>query len=426
MTNRNTIAILTLGCKVNQHESDEIIKQIIEEYKIEQINFNEKADIYIINTCTVTNKSDYKSRYLIRKAIEKNPNAVIIVTGCYANTNEKNIQDINKKIIIIKDKDEICKQLQNYVDLEKVNQKSKDKIKTNHTRKFLKIQDGCNNFCTFCKVPYARGNPKSIDNRVIFQKIDEFIDEKAKEIVLTGINIGLYKNEKYNLSKLIQAIIEKNNSYRIRISSIEPQHITDEFIELFKIKRLCPHLHIPIQSASNKILEKMKRKYQIEDIFSIVNNIRNIRDIQISSDIMIGFPTEDEEDFNKSINLITDLDILHCHIFPYSKRENTKAIEIKPHIDGNIIKERCKMISDKAEKTKKKIYSTQINKEKEILIEKIENEMAEGYSEDWFRCKIEKNNKHILKENELYKGIVKYSIENENQTGNIMNCYLII
>jgi len=423
-----SIGITTLGCKVNQYETSQIIANL-KSFGFSIVSTKEKADCYLINTCTVTAKSDAKSRNIIRRCIKySDEHTPIFVTGCYATTNETDIMEIGDNIYVItNDKKNqipslIAKTL-SQIDIITTNKNitaSKDsKFKT---RAFLKIQDGCNNYCSFCKVPFARGKPTSTPINEILNITNDYLSSGFKEIVLTGINVGLYQYENHDLIKLINEILSLEGNFRLRLSSIEPIHLTPDFIEILNNEKFCKHLHIPIQSGSNRILDLMNRKYSIEEIIDKIDNLNKYVDgLQITTDIMAGFPSENDKDFEDSCLLIERINFLHCHIFTYSERENTKSILIKPKINKKIMDDRANILYNISENVKSKIYRLQIGKIKRVLIESINNDISTGYSDDWFRCNI-KGNFTVTNEFVITK-VIDFS-KNEKFTGNIMDYIL--
>ena len=331
--------ILTLGCKVNTYES-EYIKEKFKNNNYEIVSINDNPDVVVINTCTVTNQSDAKSRKLIRQAKKINPNACIVVCGCASEHHKENIVDTDIDILIgnyykskivdlvnqyMKDK----KKINTFVDMSNVEfEDMKINNFLNKTRAFVKIQDGCNNFCSYCIIPYMRGSIRSKDIDVAYEEIKSLVNNGYYEIVLTGIHTGSYGTGKdYDLVDLIRRISKLDNLKRIRISSIEITELNDKFIEELKNNnKICNHLHVPIQSGSDRVLKLMNRKYNIEEYKTIINKIRNVRpDINITTDLIVGFPTETDEDFLETCNNLKDIGFSKIHTFPYSKRDNTKA-----------------------------------------------------------------------------------------------------
>ncbi|MCK4241464.1 MAG: tRNA (N(6)-L-threonylcarbamoyladenosine(37)-C(2))-methylthiotransferase MtaB, partial [Candidatus Atribacteria bacterium] len=333
------VAFKTLGCKVNQYET-EVIFNLFQTAGYRIINFKEKADIYIINTCTVTKEADRKSKQMVRKAIRQNQNAKIIVTGCYAQSNYQDLKKIEgisliagnrEKNIILQQIDKLninhtIIKVKPVKYLRKFDNIFKGEISL-HTRAWVKIQDGCNKFCSYCKVPYARGPARSRLIEDILKEISNLNSRGVKEVVLLGINLGTYGKDmfdkKVSLSKLISLISNFEEIKRIRLSSIELDDINDELMDVFiKCPKLCHHLHIPLQSGDDKILKLMNRPYTTSVFKNKISQImRKIPDIAITTDIMVGFPREDVQSFNNTYNFVKKIGFAKIHIFPYSDRE---------------------------------------------------------------------------------------------------------
>ncbi|MCX5727069.1 MAG: tRNA (N(6)-L-threonylcarbamoyladenosine(37)-C(2))-methylthiotransferase MtaB [Candidatus Saganbacteria bacterium] len=338
------IAFYTLGCKSNQYETD-LMKEKCLSADLKEAPFREKADIYVINTCTVTSVADKKSRHAIRFARKQNPDALIIATGCYAEVSPKDIARISEVDMIIPNK--MKKNILDYLKIPMTkspgragqlpNSKSQTKVRAN-----LMIEDGCEHYCSYCIVPYSRGKVKSkpIDN--IIKEAEELVASGAKEIVLTGINLGAYgldarRKTKYDshfatakrntLPNVIKALSEIDGLYRIRLSSLEPMFITKKLIDtIADAPKVCPHLHIPLQSGDNKILKTMKRKYTAKRYTELISCIRKkIKNAAINTDIITGFPGEGEKEFNNTIKLVNKVKFSRIHVFSYSKRTGTPA-----------------------------------------------------------------------------------------------------
>lgn len=373
-----TFNIHTFGCKVNIYES-EYITNIMKTngYKLS----NENPDIYIINTCTVTNEADKKDRKIIHQIKNKYPNTILIVVGCYS---QLKYNEINADIILgNKYKSHIPQLIENYIKNKKKIVKVEDISNTsfedmyinrftNHTRAFVKIQDGCNAFCSYCTIPYARGGLRSKDFETAIKEVEELVQNGYKEIVLTGIHTGKYGIESNtNLEKLLRKMVDIPNIYRIRLSSIEINEITDGIIDLIKNNKIMAnHLHIPIQSGSNNILEKMNRKYDLNFFIKRINKIKEeLKDISITTDLIVGFPGETEEDFINTIETIKKINFTKVHIFPYSKREGTVASSMKEQVNGNIKKCRVNKMLSISKEQELSFYKEKINKIYDGIIE---------------------------------------------------------
>ncbi len=375
------IAVQTFGCKINQYESSCIINEF-KKNGFEKVRFSDEADVYIVNSCTVTNRTDYKSRNAIRKIIkikEKNPKVKLIVTGCYAQRAEKDLRKFSEIDFIVdnNNKSRIYRILneENYRFEDILKAKKFDEISTeimeDHSRAFIKIQDGCDFYCTYCAIPYARGHSRSRNPENIISQIKELVRNGYKEIVAGGINMGLYGNdlpEKINLAKLLRQIEEIEGLELIRLSSIEPQLFTDELLEYFESsKKTCPHFHIPLQSGSDTILKAMKRHYLTAEFKSQIGEIRGIYpDAAFGIDVIAGFPGETDELFEETFAFLNDLDFTHLHVFTYSPKIGTPAALMKNQVKNSLKKERTNRLLDLSEQ-KKNTYIEKIVREKQIL-----------------------------------------------------------
>lgn len=366
------VAIHSLGCKVNIYESEYVIS-LLKKNNYQIVDFSSFSDIYIINTCSVTNESDRKSRKAISQARKNNPNAIIIVMGCYS---QLKADEIEADIIIgNKDKSKIIELINEY-------QAKKEKVKKiydlkhttfenmeidkfiNHTRAFVKIQDGCNAFCSYCIIPYTRGNIRSKNKEDVINEIKKLVDNGYQEIVLTGIHTGKYGIDlNTNLETLLKELVKIKGLYRLRLSSIEINEITEGIIKLIKENNImAKHLHIPLQSGSDKILKLMNRHYDTKYFYEKIKKIREeILDISITTDLIVGFPYETEECFAETIDLLKKIKFSHIHTFPYSKRDGTKA-SLMPQIDGNIKKKRVKEVLEISNYYESEFYKQSINK----------------------------------------------------------------
>jgi len=395
------VCVLTLGCKVNAYESEHIKEQFINKnYNI--VDLNEEPNIVVINTCTVTNQSDAKSRKLIRLARRNNPECILVVCGCSSEHHKENLLDLSVDILIGNyNKSKIvdlvedyqknkCKHI-DFPDMMKVPFENMEIKKfMNRTRGFVKIQDGCNNYCSYCIIPYMRGNCRSKDIMAAYNEIKELVNNGYKEIVLTGIHTGHYGEDKdYDLVDLIRLITPLEGLKRIRISSIEITEITDKFIEELKNnKKLCSHMHIPLQSGSNNILKLMNRKYTKEEFIKIIENLRNVRtDISITTDLIVGFPYETNELFEETIETIKKINFTKIHVFPYSKRSNTEAANMPYQVDEKIKKERVNKILELSASLERQYYEKFIDNEVEVLIE----DGNVGLTDNYIKVKLDKN-----------------------------------
>lgn len=429
-----TFSILTLGCKVNQYES-EAMKELFEKNQYVEVDKEtDVADVYIVNTCTVTNLSDRKSRQYIRRAKRENPDAIVAVVGCYSQVSPKEVESLEDVDIIIgtSERERIVELCENYKkDQGKINivrslkgDREFQKIKTTRehimTRSYMKVQDGCNRFCSYCIIPYARGEIRS---RTIEDSLEEAkVLAKAgyKEIVLTGIHIGSYGKDlgDKRLIDLIEALGKVQGIERIRLSSVEPVIITDEFMErALETKKLCDHFHLSLQSGSNKILKAMNRRYTREEYMEKYQIIRKYMPYAgLTTDIIVGFPTETDEDFNDSLDLVEKVKFSKIHVFKYSKRKGTPAASMKNQVDGNIKIERSEKLLETNDRLMEEFIEKNKNRSLKVLFEERKGDYYEGYTTNYIRCKLktqeELKNKII---NVKIKGVEKEEAEVEKE-----------
>jgi threonylcarbamoyladenosine tRNA methylthiotransferase MtaB len=385
-----TVAFHTLGCKVNHYET-EAIWQLFKQEGYDRVDFESISDVYIINTCTVTNTGDKKSRQVIRRAVRKNPDAVICVTGCYAQTSPAEIMAIPGVDIVVGTQDRV--KMLDYIEQYKherqpingVGNIMKNRVYeeldvpafTDRTRASLKIQEGCNNFCTFCIIPWARGLMRSRDPKEVIRQAQQLVDAGYKEIVLTGIHTGGYGEDMkdYNLAMLLRDLeAGVKGLARLRISSIEASQITDEVIEVIKNSNIIVrHMHIPLQSGSNSVLKRMRRKYTMEFFGERLDRLKEVLpDLAVTSDVIVGFPGETEEEFMETYNFIHEHKFSELHVFPYSKRTGTPAARMEDQVDEEVKNERVHRLI---------ALSDQLAKE---YASKFENEVLEVIPEEEF------------------------------------------
>ncbi|MDO4467289.1 MAG: tRNA (N(6)-L-threonylcarbamoyladenosine(37)-C(2))-methylthiotransferase MtaB [Bacillota bacterium] len=398
--------VTTLGCKVNAYES-EFYKQEMIKNGFEPVEDESLADIHIINTCTVTNTAASKSRQKIHHVKKMNPNAIVVVVGCFVQfAKEEERRNLGADILVgTNHKSQLVKFVLEYLKnpeyLEAIEDVSKfDSFETmpiqvfeSQHRAFLKVEDGCNQFCSYCAIPYARGRERSLHHIQVLSIAKQLQDKGHSEIVLTGIHTGRYDDGDFNLTQLMEMLIENTkDSIHYRISSIEITEITDEFIELMKNEpRICRHLHIPIQSACDITLKRMNRPYTVEEYKERIAYIRSqIPDISISTDIMCGFVQESDEEFETTYQNLKDIQFSFLHVFPYSKRDGTVASKMKGEVHGSIVKDRTKRLlelSDTLRLSDMKRFS-----DVEVLIEREQNGWYLGYTSQYHPIRIESDN----------------------------------
>ena len=373
------VGIYSLGCKVNIYES-EYVTNLLKEHNYEIVDFDSKADIYIINTCSVTNESDKKSRKIINRARKINPESCIIVMGCYSQVSS---DDIEADIILgNKDKSKIIELIEDYFknkekkkliyDLSKVEFEDMEIHSfENHTRAFVKVQDGCNAFCSYCIIPYTRGRVRSKKLESVINEVTNLVNNGYKEIVLTGIHTGRYGIDiNSSLEELLSKLVQIPGIFRIRLSSIEINEITPGIIKLLKENNImAKHLHVPIQSGSNKILKLMNRRYNKEEFLSMIDNLKEIPEISLTTDLIVGFPHETEEDFNETLDTLKMVGFTKIHTFPYSRRKGTPADRMDEQVPSEIKKERVHKILELSNEYEIKYYKSKIGKVYDGVVE---------------------------------------------------------
>ncbi len=407
------VAFYTLGCKVNQYETNAMIEKFIEKnYKI--VNFEEKSDIYIINTCTVTNMSDRKSRQIIRRVKQINPESLLVVTGCYAQVAAKELEAIEEIDLIVgnTEKNDIVKIVE-----EKINRKNHDKkimmtdinkqkefvdfgtiTYTEKTRAVIKVQDGCNNFCSYCIIPYAKGRVRSRDLESIVSEIKSIVKKGLQEVVITGIHIASYgidfKDSNIRLIDLLEEINKIEGLKRIRLGSLEPNIITDEFVKrLKKVDKICDHFHLSLQSGCNQILKRMNRKYTTEDFDLVVERLRNtFPRVALTTDIIVGFPGETEEEFNTTYEYLKKVKFYKMHIFKYSQRKGTRAAIMPNQVDSSIKEKRSHKLIELSNRNEKEFLDKYIGKTVEVLFEQEDGEYTKGHTSNYMLVNIKSKN----------------------------------
>ena len=401
--------IYNLGCKVNSYETN-IMKE-----KLESAGYIEgdedNSDIYIINTCTVTNTSDNKSLKLIRRVLRNHPDKITIACGCMTQVNSLYLKDLNVKVIIgNKGKSKITDYINQYLKTKEqiidITDFKDDKFEDmclnnfNKTRAFVKIEDGCENFCSYCIIPYARGPVRSKDPELVIEEVNNLIKNGHKEIVLTGIHTGHYGADiNYSFANLLKRLVSIKGLERLRISSIEITEITDEVLDVLKNNsNLVSHMHIPLQSGSDAILKLMNRKYDKKYFIDKIKKLRSIRsDISITTDVIVGFPSETDELFNETIDTIKKIGFSKIHVFPFSLRKGTKAENIQNHVDDITKKRRVKELVELSKELENKYMDKFINKNVLVLPEIIKDGYLLGHTDNYLNVRV-KGNTELLNE----------------------------
>ena len=402
-TQYKRIAFHTLGCKLNFSETATISRDFIR-YGFEKVDYRDKADFYVLNTCSVTDNADKEARKLIRQAKRRNPDSSVAVIGCYAQLKPNEISEIDGVDIVLgaEEKFNLLDHL-DAIDLKgkvKVIQSEIDHVHTfipsystgERTRSFLKIQDGCDYSCSFCTIPLARGESRSNTVENTMKTARKVAETDTREIVLTGVNIGDFgKGSKETFYALIQQLDTLERIDRIRISSVEPNLLTNQIIEFCaQSKKFMPHFHVPLQSGSNKILKKMKRRYDREYYEDRVKRIKsNVPDACIGADVIVGFPGETEGDFFETYNFLNELNISYLHVFTYSERSNTGAIEMGERVSKETKADRSKMLHILSDKKQRYFHDQFINKNRPVLFENIKNGKIIGHTDNYIKVQVE-------------------------------------
>ena len=402
-----TVGIHTLGCKVNTYESEYIINELKKNgYVIK--SFDDICDVYIINTCTVTNNSDSKSKKTIRQAIRRNPDACVVAMGCFI-ASHMDYKEAGLDIVLAnKDKSKIVELLDEYFDKKEQIIDLYDKRLTDfedmyitsfpgRTRAFVKIQDGCDNFCSYCIIPFVRGKCRSKDYDTVIKEVTELVNNGYKEVVLTGIHTGSYGIDiDHSFADLLRGLIKIDGLKRLRISSIEVTELNDEVLDIIKNSNvIVDHLHIPIQAGSDEILKAMNRKYNLAFYKEIIDKIRNIRrDIAISTDVIVGFPGEDINLFNKTIDTCREIGFSKLHVFPFSEREGTKAARLSNKLDGKTKKEYANKLIEISKELEINYMKKFINKRLDVLIEEYKDGYSYGHTSNFIYVKIKGEYEH--------------------------------
>ena len=443
------VYFITLGCKVNQYETNAMAQKFLGKgYKVieEEIpkETDMKPDICIINTCTVTNMSDRKSRQMMRRVKEINPNAIVVAAGCYVQVAKDDIEKIPEIDLVLgnNEKTEIVKYVENYmnknteqVELDDVSKSREfadfgDVTYTEKTRAVIKIQDGCDRFCTYCIIPYARGRVRSRKPESVISEVKHIASKGIKEVVITGIHIASYgkdfadsedeKLKKYRLIDLLEEINKVEGIKRIRLGSIEPLLITEEFVQrLEKLEKICHHFHLSLQSGCNATLKRMNRRYTTEQFKHIVSLLRNTyNDVNLTTDVIVGFPGETEAEFEQTYQFLKEIKFYKMHVFKYSQRKGTVAAAMPNQIDGKVKEERSKKLIELSNENELEYNKSYIGKTVEVLFEEEKDGMHKGHTQNYMMVCCPINNMNSIKEDYIQKDNKKNnenikSLENE-------------
>lgn len=433
--NTKKVSFITLGCKVNQYDSDAMRTLFIHRgYK--PVEHSEVADVYIINTCSVTSIGDRKSRQVIRKIRRNNPDAVIAATGCYAQVAPEELEKMGDVDVIVghQNRNKIVDYIEEAEKSEKMVNAVKDIMSIREyenltvdpegevkARAFVKVQEGCDNYCTFCIIPYARGRLKSRKQEDAVDEIKKLVEKGYREVVLTGIHLGNYGRDLKNgtsLSTLVSELLKIPNLLRIRLGSIESVELSDELINIIKNeKRVCHHLHLPLQSGSDAVLKSMNRHYRLRQYKDLIAMIREkIPNLALTTDLIVGFPGETEENFKETLNTLHELKFSAIHVFPFSKRTGTPAAMYPNQITNEEKKKRVHRVQELEKKISKEFRCEFLNKIVHVLAENKKEEYFEGFSDEYIRVTIKGEN---VKRGHLYSVIVE-EVTDEGLIGRVI------
>ncbi|RMZ50058.1 tRNA (N(6)-L-threonylcarbamoyladenosine(37)-C(2))-methylthiotransferase MtaB [Candidatus Marinimicrobia bacterium PRS2] len=400
-----TVAFQTLGCKLNFAETSTLARDF-SSHGYAQVGIDHPADLYVINTCSVTENANKKARKAVRRALRKSPQAKVAVIGCYAQLNPQEIADIPGVSIVAgaEDKFNLIEKIESEEligqpvilnsEIDYVTHFHPSYSMGERTRSFLKVQDGCDYTCSFCTIPLARGKSRSADIADTLLQAREIAETGIKEIVLTGVNVGDFgKSHGESFFELIQELDKLEGINRYRISSIEPNLLTDEIINFTaKSEKFLPHFHIPLQSGSDQVLKAMRRRYKSDLFVRRINKIKSIMsDACIGVDVIVGFPGESEENFQETFELLKQLDVSYLHVFSYSQRDNTDAVKIEPKVSPQTIAERSKILHRLSMKKKRQFYENNTGKIRQVLFETYEEGILSGHSENYISVSIKGN-----------------------------------
>lgn len=427
-------AFNTLGCKVNSYETEAMIEQF-QKRGYEIVDFDEYSDIYVINSCMVTNTGENKSKKIIKRPTKINPDAIVIVMGCLTQLKADEILGIDgvKVVVGTKNRDSMFAYLDEYLETSN-KQNGVEKLLNNeefdnlfisdfqkHQRAFLKIQDGCNNFCSYCIIPYTRGRIRSKKPQIVLEEARKLVASGHIEIVLTGIHTGGYgvDLDDYDFADLLRDLEQIEGLKRIRISSIEITELTDKVIQVInQSKKIVNHIHIPLQGGTDGILKAMNRKYTTEEYLEFISKLRkNIPNLALTTDIIVGFPGETDQDFKATIEFIKRVGFMELHVFPFSRREGTRAAKMANQIDGITKKERVRELLKLSEELKTEHINNQLNKIHRVIPEQIKDGYMQGHTRDYILVRMPADESLIGKEIEVklisYDGTYCYTFDME-------------
>ena len=426
--NNKIVSFITLGCKVNQYETNAMAQKFKEKgYKV--IEGEAKADIYVINTCTVTNMSDRKSRQMLRRMKDINKNAIIVACGCYVQVSKEEVEQMEEIDFVLgnNEKKNIVEYVEKYIEENKKEENMEDVMQqrefvdfgdvtyTEKTRAVIKVQDGCDRFCSYCLIPYARGHIRSRKIENVIEEIKKVVEEGINEVVITGIHIASYgrdfKGENIGLIDLLEEINKIKGLHRIRLGSIEPTIITEEFVKrLSKLDKICDHFHLSLQSGCTETLKRMNRRYTTEEFKEVTKRLRTkFPNAALTTDIIVGFPGETEEEFNMTYEFLKEIAFYKMHVFKYSQRKGTKAAVMPNQIDGKVKEERSKKLIELSNENEYNYNKKYIGREVEVLFEEREGEYLKGHTTNYIVVK------HKTDKDDLINKIAKVRVSEAKQ-----------
>ena len=388
------VSFKTLGCRLNQYETDALVTRF-HRAGYEIVDFGETADVCVINTCTVTNQSDQKSRNTMNQAARRNPSGLLVITGCMANHYHDKLEADDKVSIVVDNehKNQIVSLVEAHFNGEMLSADSlpgdifgfETVDKSLHTRTSIKVQDGCNNFCSYCIVPHVRGRAVSRPIQDILDNVSRVLDNGFKEIVITGVNIGRYGDRGLNLEGALERILSLPGEFRVRISSMEPEGFGKEFHRLFLHPKMTPHLHLCIQSGSDAVLKRMHRSYRSGEFLDIMERFRkHIPDFNFTTDVIVGFPGETDEDFDQTLQLVNDAGFAHIHTFRYSRRAGTRADRMEGQVPEPVKAQRSELVRQVSGENRLRYMRSMLGKKQNVLVERIDGKgWARGYGEHY-------------------------------------------
>jgi threonylcarbamoyladenosine tRNA methylthiotransferase MtaB len=423
------IAIKTLGCKSNRYESNKVLEQFRGEHEVFELNegassfqrkyLGQEPDLYIVNTCTVTHVADRKSRQAVRSIKSANPNAKIVVFGCGATVSKEDYKKMEEVDAVVDKLEDVISIVEEFSKERGHRSVSSDFDSGMRTRAVIKIQDGCNNFCTYCIIPHARGREVSFESKKILEEVCEKEAAGFKEIVLCGIIMSNWEEDGMDLADLIEFLMANTSDVRFRMSSLEPQNFSDKFVKLFKSGRLCPHVHMSLQSGSDSVLKRMRRRYDVALFRNVCEKLKKaVPDIGLTTDVIVGFPGETDEEFEETYDFVKKIGFLKMHVFPYSKRKNTAAYYMRSQISEDVKKLRAEKLRKLSDRMGRDFKKKLLGREYEVLVEECFDGIGKGFTPNYIPVQF------CSGDESLVNNIVKVKLESIADNGTV-NAFII-